>query len=134
MSKTNQLWPKYTAEQISEIIDRITTLRMGWIRQVELNSHHSKVAPFWTPIGLAASPPSKLIEVLQAHRCGSRSDGASGLDCPRLGFLRPLERQAPDHRVVAEAGADAVDGVLGDGGAAVDQVGGIGPIRRDQRA
>ena len=27
--------PKYTAEQISEIIDRITTLRMGWLRQVE---------------------------------------------------------------------------------------------------
>jgi hypothetical protein len=35
MSKTDQFWPKYTAEQISEIIDRITTLRMGWIRQVE---------------------------------------------------------------------------------------------------
>jgi hypothetical protein len=35
MSKTGQLWPKYTAEQISEIIDRIATLRMGWIRQVE---------------------------------------------------------------------------------------------------
>ena len=49
-------------------------------------------------------------------------------------FFRPLERQPPDHRVVAEAGADAVDGVLGDGGAAVDQVGGIGLIGRDQRA
>jgi hypothetical protein len=27
--------PKYTAEQISEIVDRINTLRMGWLRQVE---------------------------------------------------------------------------------------------------
>jgi hypothetical protein len=35
MSKTDQFWPKYTAEQISEIIDRITTLRMGWLHQVE---------------------------------------------------------------------------------------------------
>jgi hypothetical protein len=35
MSKTDQLWPKYTAEQIGEIIDRITTLRTGWLRQVE---------------------------------------------------------------------------------------------------
>ena len=26
---------KYTAKHISEIIDRITTLRMGWLRQVE---------------------------------------------------------------------------------------------------
>jgi len=40
----------------------------------------------------------------------------------RLRVLRPLERQPPDHRLVAEAGADAVDGVLGDCGAAVDQV------------
>ena len=35
MSKTDQFWPKYTAEQISEIVDRITTLRTGWLRQVE---------------------------------------------------------------------------------------------------
>src|ERR1700692_1298890 len=49
-------------------------------------------------------------------------------------FFRPLERQPPDHRVIAEAGTDAVDGVLGDCRAAVDQVGGIGLIRRDQRA
>ena len=33
--KTSMNLPKYTAEQISEIIDRITTLRMGWLRQVE---------------------------------------------------------------------------------------------------
>src|ERR1700722_7853473 len=48
-------------------------------------------------------------------------------------FLRSLERKPSDYRVVAEAGADAVDGMLGDGGAAVDQVGGVGLIRRDQR-
>jgi hypothetical protein len=33
--KTSMNVPKYTAEQISEIIARITTLRMGWLRQVE---------------------------------------------------------------------------------------------------
>jgi hypothetical protein len=33
--KTPMNLPKYTAEQISEIIDRINTLRMGWLRQVE---------------------------------------------------------------------------------------------------
>jgi hypothetical protein len=33
--KTSVTLPKYTAEQISEIIDRITTLRMRWLRQVE---------------------------------------------------------------------------------------------------
>src|SRR3984957_9512526 len=48
-------------------------------------------------------------------------------------FLRSLERKPSDYRVVAEAGANAVDGVLGDCGAAVDQVGGIGLIRRDKR-
>ena len=44
--------------------------------------------------------------------------------------LPAIERQSPDHGVVAEAGADAVDGVFGFGGAAVDEVGGIGLMRR----
>lgn len=33
--KTSMNLPKYTAEQIREIIARITTLGMGWLRQVE---------------------------------------------------------------------------------------------------
>jgi len=33
--KTSMTLPKYTAEQISEIIDRITTLRIRWLRQVK---------------------------------------------------------------------------------------------------
>jgi hypothetical protein len=33
--ETSTILPKYTAEQISEIIDRITTLRMRWLRHVE---------------------------------------------------------------------------------------------------
>ena len=44
--------PKYTAEQINEIIDRIATLRMGWLRQVEAQLSS-------TIISLAASPLSK---------------------------------------------------------------------------
>jgi hypothetical protein len=43
--KTSMNLPKYTAEQISEIIDRITTLRMRWLRQVEAQlasrQHHT---------------------------------------------------------------------------------------------
>ncbi len=50
------------------------------------------------------------------------------------GFVRPLERKPPDHGVLAEAGAHVVDGVLGLRRAAVDEVGGIGFIRRGERA
>ena len=52
----------------------------------------------------------------------------------RLTLLRPLEREPPDHGIVAEPGANAVDGVLGLGGAAVDEVGGVGSIRGRERA
>ena len=50
------------------------------------------------------------------------------------GFSGGLERQPPDHRVLAEAGADAVDGVLGLGSAAVDEIGGVGLISAGERA
>jgi hypothetical protein len=33
--KTSMTLPRYTAEQISEIIGRIATLRMRWLRQVK---------------------------------------------------------------------------------------------------
>jgi hypothetical protein len=38
--------PKYTAEEIKEITDRIVTLRMRWLRQVEtqLASQQSRAA------------------------------------------------------------------------------------------
>src|SRR5580698_819285 len=49
-------------------------------------------------------------------------------------FLRPLEGKPPDHGVVAEARTHPVHGMFGDGGTAVDQVGRIGLIGRDQRA
>jgi hypothetical protein len=44
--KTSMSLPKYTAEQIREIVARITTLRMGWLRQVEaqLASQQSRPA------------------------------------------------------------------------------------------
>src|SRR6202051_2429697 len=54
--------------------------------------------------------------------------------CRRLRVLRPLERQPPDYRLVAELCADAIDRVLGFGGAAVNQVGGIGLVGGDQGA
>jgi hypothetical protein len=82
---------------------------------------------------------SDLSHCLQVHFCGS----SHGWVYRRIGyrvrtralsFFRPLKREPPDHGVIAEAGADAVHRVLGDCSAAVDQVGGIGLIRRDQRA
>ena len=53
------------------------------------------------------------------------------------GFLRvfaPLKRQTPDHRIVAEAGAHAVDGVFGLRRAAIDEVSWIGLIQCSERA
>jgi hypothetical protein len=41
--------PKYTAEQIDEIIDRITALRMRWLQSVE-----AQLASTWTATSLAA--------------------------------------------------------------------------------
>lgn len=42
--KTSMNLSKYTAEQISEIIDRITTLRMRWLRHIDtqLESQQSR--------------------------------------------------------------------------------------------
>ena len=56
MSKTDQLWPKYTAEQISEIIDRITTLRMGWLRQVEAQLASRQSRPVLDDYQLSGEP------------------------------------------------------------------------------
>ena len=56
MSKTDQLWPKYTAEQISEIVDRITTLRMSWIRRVETQLASQKSRPVLDDYQLGGEP------------------------------------------------------------------------------
>ena len=45
-----------------------------------------------------------------------------------------LEGKPADHGILAEAGAHAVDGVLGLRGPAVDKIGGIGLVGRGQRA
>ena len=45
-----------------------------------------------------------------------------------------IERQSPDHGVVAEAGTHPIDGVLGLGSAAIDQIGGVRFIRGSKRA
>ena len=60
--------------------------------------------------------------------------GAQALPVTGSALLRSFERQPPDHGVVAEAGAHAVDRVLGLGRAAVDEIGRVGLIRRGQRA
>ena len=46
---------------------------------------------------------------------------------------RGLEREPPDDGVLAEAGADAIDGVLGLGSAAIDEIGGIGLVGARER-
>jgi uncharacterized protein (DUF1810 family) len=56
MSKTDQFWPKYTAEQISEIIDRITTLRTGWLRQVEAQLASRQSRPILDDYQLSSEP------------------------------------------------------------------------------
>jgi hypothetical protein len=56
MSKTDQLWPKYTAEQISEIIDRMTTLRTGWIRQVKIQLASQQSRPVLDDYRLSGEP------------------------------------------------------------------------------
>jgi hypothetical protein len=56
MSKTEQFWPKYTAEQISEIIDRISTLRMGWLRQVETQLASRQSRPIFDDYQLSGEP------------------------------------------------------------------------------
>jgi hypothetical protein len=56
MSKSDQLRPKYTAEQISEIVDRITTLRMGWIRQVTAQLASQKSRPVLDDYQLGGEP------------------------------------------------------------------------------
>ena len=45
--KTSMNLPKYTVEQISEIMDRVTTLRTSWLRHVEaqLASQQSRQVP-----------------------------------------------------------------------------------------
>jgi hypothetical protein len=54
--KTSMNLPKYTAEQISEIIDRITTLRMGWIRQVETQLASLQSRPVLDDYQLSGEP------------------------------------------------------------------------------
>jgi len=56
MSKADQLRPKYTAEQISEIVDRISTLRMGWIRQVRAQLASQKSRPVLDDYQLTGEP------------------------------------------------------------------------------
>jgi hypothetical protein len=56
MSKTDQLWPKYTAEQISEIINRMTTLRMSWIRQVKTQLASQQSRPVVDDYRLSGEP------------------------------------------------------------------------------
>jgi hypothetical protein len=56
MSKTEQFWPKYTAEQISEITDRIATLRMGWLRQVETQLASRRSRPIFDDYQLSGEP------------------------------------------------------------------------------
>jgi hypothetical protein len=54
--KTSTNLPKYTAEQISEIIDRITTLRSRWLRQVEAQLASRQSRPVLDDYQLGGEP------------------------------------------------------------------------------
>jgi hypothetical protein len=56
MSKPDLLWPKYTAEQVSEILDRIATLRMGWMRQVKARLALQQSRPVLDDYQLSGDP------------------------------------------------------------------------------
>jgi len=56
MSKPDLLWPKYTAEQIREIVDRMATLRMGWIRQVKIQLASQQSRPVLDDYRLSGDP------------------------------------------------------------------------------
>jgi hypothetical protein len=48
--------PKYTAEQIREITDRITTLRMRWLRHVETQLESQQSRPVLDHYKLSGEP------------------------------------------------------------------------------
>jgi hypothetical protein len=48
--------PKYTAEQIGEIINRITTLRVRWLRHVETQLASQESRPVLDDYKLSAEP------------------------------------------------------------------------------
>jgi hypothetical protein len=48
--------PKYTTEQIREIIARIATLRMGWLRQVEAQLASQQSRPVLDDYKLSGEP------------------------------------------------------------------------------
>jgi hypothetical protein len=55
--KTSMNLPKYTAKQIGEITDRIATLRMRRLRQVEIRLAFEQNRQVIDHSELAASPP-----------------------------------------------------------------------------
>jgi hypothetical protein len=48
--------PKYTAEQIGEIVARITTLRQRWLRHVETQLASQESSPISDDYKLSAEP------------------------------------------------------------------------------
>jgi uncharacterized protein (DUF1810 family) len=54
--KTSMTLPKYTAEQVSEIIDRMTTLRTRWLRQVADQLASQQNHPILDDYGLSGEP------------------------------------------------------------------------------
>lgn len=54
--KTSMNLPKYTAEQISEIIARIATLRTSWLRQVETQLASQQSRPLLDDYQLGGEP------------------------------------------------------------------------------
>ena len=54
--KTSMTLPKYTAEQISEILARITTLRRGWLLQVETQLASQQSRPVLDDYQLSGEP------------------------------------------------------------------------------
>ena len=91
--------PKYTAEQISEIIDRINTLRVRWIRHVETQLASPESRPVLDDFKFGAEPADMACDLcddtgwvcedhtdrplkVDSKRADACSFGA-GMPCPR---------------------------------------------------
>jgi hypothetical protein len=91
--------PKYTAVQISEIIDRITTLRVRWIRHVETQLESEESGPVLYDYKFGAEPADMACDlcddtgwVCEDHadrplkgdsKCADACSFGAGMPCPR---------------------------------------------------
>jgi hypothetical protein len=81
--KISMKLPKYTAEQIDEIADRIATLRMRWLRQVETRLAFQRSRPMIDHPELL-TPPASFLGVNLPHESAHGKTCRSPTIAPRI--------------------------------------------------